>query len=347
MPEETTIVEQRRFQDYLIHQGHTPDPTIVRLINENRFPFSENTFFRYNPANLGAEEFNRCVDLYIERGENGSPNDAMRIMQELMRDEEPHREELQELAIRVVREMYNVPDSIDLRGMITMPDPEEDLGGCEPSEEEKDMLTDERKEELKPHIEKRRILNDIVHGGSVHIWTSAYFIAYDRLMELNPDLCTKYNRLSALVNYWNWKFYAGDMIPPVLQGCNQCDVKEKKIEAKAMNFPVLIHELSKGVLDFIASIGIPELPPHELKYIYAEADKLSHEQWHYFFGPTLWRAILSSSDLNSQELPNIISGMAKMDYVDLSNFCIDITFHPDEVGKEQMNSLKKECFGNQ
>lgn len=348
MPEVTTAVEQRRFQDYVTHQGHSPEPTIVRLINERRFPFAENTFFRYNPAKLGAEEFNRCVELYLERGEGGQAGHAMQLMQQISVDEEPHIPELQELAIRVVREMYNVPDSVDLRGMIAMPDIEEDLdaGESEPSAAEKDMLTDERKEELKPHIEKRRILNDIVHGAAVHQWTSAYYLAHDRLTELNPDICTKYNKLSALVNYWNWKFYAGDMIPPILQGCNDCNVKEKKIEAKAMNFPVLIHELSKGALDYIASVGIPELPPHELKYIYAEADKLSHEQWHYFFGPTLWRAMLSSSDVSSQELPHIISGMAKMDYVDLSNFCIDITFHQDEVGKEQMDVLKKTCLGS-
>lgn len=345
MPEETqTIVEQRRFQDYVTHPEHSPNSMIVTLINERRFPFAGNTFFGHNPAELGAKEFNRCVELYLERGENGTAHDAMRIMHELMADEEPHIEELQELAIRVVREMYNVPDSLDLKAMIAMPNSDEDLDDSEPSEEEKDMLTDERKEELTQYIEKRRILNDIVHGAAVHQWTSAYYLAHDRLEEMNPELCTKYNKLSALVNYWNWKFYMGDAVPPVLQGMNKCDVKEKKVEAKAMNFPVLIHELSKGVLDFIASAGIPNLPPHELKYIYAEADKYSHEQWHYFFGPTLWRAMLDTSDVGSQELPHIISGMAKMDYVDLSNFCIDITFHPEDLGKDEMNTLKKSCL---
>ena len=365
MPEETTVVvEHGRFQDYIAHAEHSPHPTIVRLINERRFPFGDNTFFTYNPAKLGADEFNRCVELYIERGENGDVAEAMQLMQELMAEERPYAEELQELAIRVVREMYNVPDSLDLRAILAMPNPSEDLNMEEDREEPElppvrnvdppiaqepesvDRLTDERKSELQQHIEKRRILNDIVHGAAVHQWTSAYYLAYDRLEELNPELCAKYNKLSALVNYWNWKMYFGDMdmAGATLQGCNSCDVKEKKIKAKAMNFPVLIHELSKGVLDYIASIGIPELPPHELKYIYAEADKYSHEQWHYFFGPTLWRAMLSASEVDSQQLPSILSGMAKMDYVDLSNFCVDITFHQEEVGKGLMNTLKRSCL---
>lgn len=364
MPEEvTTAVEQRRFQDHVIRdysdnpnvpdsdnipdKVFNPNATIVRMINERRFPFGENTFFGYNPAQLGADEFNRCVRLYLERGENyGTAEDTMMLMQEIMGMEQPHRQALQELAIRVVREMYNVPDSLDMSAMITIPNAEEDLEASEPSEEEKDMLSDERKLELQEHIEKRRILNTISHGAAVHQWTSAYFLAVDRLEELNPELCAKYNKLSALVNYWNWQFYMGEAIPPVLQGMNKCNIAGKKVEAKALNFPVLIHELSKGVLDYIMSAGIPQLPAHELKYVYSVADKYSHEQWHYYFGPTLWRAMLDTASLESQQLPRVISAMSVMDYSDLSNFCIDITFHAEEVGKEHMETLKRECMKN-
>jgi hypothetical protein len=340
MPDEIEVQQrQRRFEDYMAFANQAPHPQIVRLINENAFPFGRNTFFSYDAPKLSANEFNRCAELFIERGENGTAMTAMQLMGEITRMEEPHKEALQNLAISVVKEMYNVPDSLDLKAMLEMPNMEEDCAECEPPEE--NMISDERKEQLQQHIEKRRILNDIVHGAAVHQWTSAYYIANERLLEMNEELCPKYNKLSALVNYWNWKFYYGDAVPPVLQGVNKCSVKNKTIEAKAMNFPVLIHELSKGVLDYLVSVGIPDLPPHELKYIYSEADKYSHEQWHYFFGPTLWRAMLDTADVRSQELPPILSAMAKMDYVDLSNFCIDITFHPEETGKKQMEVLKK------
>jgi hypothetical protein len=342
MPDEIEVQqEQRRFEEYVAFANQSPHPQIVRLINENAFPFRRNTFFSYDAPKLSSNEFNRCVELFLERGENGSAMTAMQLMGEITTIEEPHKESLQELAISVVKEMYSVPDSLDLRAMIANPNVEDDCEECEPPEE--DMISEERKHQLQQHIEKRRILNDIVHGAAVHQWTSAYYIAYERLLEMNEELCPKYNKLSALVNYWNWKFYYGDAIPPVLQGVNKCSVKNKTIEAKAMNFPVLIHELSKGVLDYLVSVGIPDLPPHELKYIYSEADKYSHEQWHYFFGPTLWRAMLDTADVRSQELPPIISTMAKLDYVDLSNLCIDITFHPEETGKKQMETLKKSC----
>jgi hypothetical protein len=141
-------------------------------------------------------------------------------------------------------------------------------------------------------------------------------------------------------------FSTGQM--PVLQGINKVDVKKKEIKASAMNFPVLIHELSKGVMDYLISVGIPttvegeDVNEEELRYIYKEADKYSEEQWHYFFGPTLWKYLLKTSGVGSQDLPSIISKMAKMNYLELADFCIDVVFYSDGAGKEKMEKIKKE-----
>ncbi len=344
MPEQIERIQQAtlRFAEYVENANQMPNSKIVRMIDDKTFPFSENNFFNYNPAALAADEFNRCVRIYNERAAGQGPMHAMNLMQELMVLEAPHREELTNIAIEIVREMYNVPDSINLRAFLENSD-EEAGEDFDDSDAEVEMISDSRKEELKPEIEKRRILNSIVHGAAIHQWTSAYYIAADKLNDLNPELVEKYNRLSALVNFFNWQIVQSDMMAmggrPVLQGFNKVDIENKDIKASAMNFPVLIHELSKGVVDYLISIGIPELPPYELEYVYAEADKYSHEQWHYFFGPTLWRALLNTSDVTSHDLPPIINYISQMDYVDLSNLCIDICHHPDEIGKKQMEAI--------
>ena len=347
MPEEIQKVEQEAtlmFAEYLENVNYVPNARIARMIDEKTFPFAENRFFSYNPAFLAADEFNRCARIYAERANGQNPMHAMQLMQELMTLEAPHREELTDIAIEIVREMYNVPESINLRAFLENSD-EEAGDDFDDSDVEKDMISDERKEELKPEIEKRRILNSIVHGAAIHQWTSAYYIAADKLNDINPELVEKYNRLSALVNYWNWQMVQSDAMAmggrPVLQGYNKVDIEKKDIKASAMNFPVLIHELSKGVLDYLVSIGIPQLPPYELEYVYAEADKYSHEQWHYFFGPTLWRALLNTADVTSHDLPPFINYIAQLDYIDLSNLCIDICHHPEELGKKQMEAIKK------
>lgn len=335
-------IESRPFATYIEDDRYSPHREIVRKIDEKLFPFNRNKFFTYNPAKLGADEFNRCVELYTERLPNGgSAQEAFFLMQEIMQEERPNAEELQDLAIDLVRKLYNVPDSVNLKAMLE----QKDIDGEGSGGEQEDELSDEKKEELQPEIEKRRILNTITHGASVFVWSTAYFLASEELNNINPNLLDMYNRVSALVNYWNWKFNVQEMMEagqmPMTQGMNKVDTNKKEIEASGINFPVLIHELSKGVIEYMSVWGKPNLPDEELRFIYKEADKYAHECWHYYFGPTLWRAILNTADTESQNLPTIIMNMAKMDYVDLSNFCIDIVFHPENLGKKQMENLKK------
>lgn len=332
------------FQEYIERERYTPSPEVVNLIDNNDFPFTNNIFFAYNPAKLGAIEFNRCVELYERRCPGSSAMDAQQMMVQLLRTEQPYKERLQNLAIDLVREMYDVPDSIDLKAMIETKTPEEGCAECQPEEE----ISDERKMELQPEIEKRRILNSIVHGCAVYQWTSAYHLVRNELNEMNPNFVESYNRLSACVNYWNWMYYFAPMMEagqmPVLQGVNQVNIEKKEIQASGMNFPVLIHELSKGVMDYIISIGIPDLEENELKYVYREADKYSHEQWHYFFGPTLWKALLDSADVTSKELPKIVSKIAQMSYPELASFCKDIVFSSEENAESRMKTVKNTSF---
>ena len=346
--------EVRDFQENLGQINDMPDATIVQKLNDNEHPFYNNEFFAHNPAALSADEFKRCVELYRRRcPEGGNPMLAMQLMQEIMMMEDPDKELLQELAIDLVRQMYNVPESIDLNALLEQKNSPQDLDGeadNDDDEEELEEISEERKVELLPFIEKRRILNSIVHGCAVHQWTSAYYLVQDRLNEINPDLLEKYNKIAALVNYFNWMIYFEPMFDmgqmPVTQGVNQVNVAEQKIDAYGINFPVLIHELSKGVIDYITTAGVPNLEddgvnPQELQYIYDEADKYSHEQWHYFFGPTLWRALLETADVGSEDLIPIIRKMSEMDYENLHEFCNNIVFYPEEFGVNAMNELKR------
>ncbi len=106
-------------------------------------------------------------------------------------------------------------------------------------------------------------------------------------------------------------------------------------------FPVLMHELSKCVIRFLIDKAIPNhLPEHELFYILQKGDKFHHEWWHYYLGPTLWQAILKTADTDSQNLPKILSAMSLMEYEELSDFCINITFF-EHTGIKTMTELKR------
>jgi len=339
--EEKKLSEQK-FIDLVEDKNFSPHPIIVSGIDNNNFPFKDNLVFSATKTILTAEEFNRCVNLYKRRNDGiGSAMDAINLMQEISQEEDEHKERLKEIAINVTNEMYNVPESIQLGGEID--DCESCSGGF--GDKKEDDIDEETKEKLRTEIEKRKILNSIVHGCAIYQWTGAYYLAQDDVNELNPRLMDLYNRYSALINYWNWKIVQKEILDmgasPILQGFNKIDIKGKKIHGKGINFPVLIHELSKGVLDFLISKGIPDLPENELKYLYKEADKYSEEQWHYFLGPTLWKRILESSDVNSFDLPPIISKLSTLDYYELSDVCKDIILDPKNAGKNSIKKLMK------
>lgn len=347
MPQETAT---RDFNSYLINIEHVPHSGIVDRLNNNRIPFKKNIFFRYNPVFLAAQEWNRCVEFYLQKTPNGNMTLLSNVMDAINQDERPHQEELKELAVKIVKEMYGIPDSINLLPEIDNSS-SEDLGHDNDVAEE---LTQEQKDKIEPYIQKRIILNSIAHGAAVHQWVSAFYLGYEELNEMNPNLITHYDSYASLINYFNWmhplsclpdqqfnQMVENGMI--MTQGFNKVDFEKEEIKAQGNNFPVLIHELSKGALEYLLGSGIPEdLSADELSYLYEEADKYSDEFWHYYMGPTLWRGLLNSANVESNELAPILSYMSKMEYEDLADLCKKIVFDTDEEGKKQLNIIKKQ-----
>lgn len=335
----------------LILSNDLPNENVVYNIDNGRIPFRTNKFYMYNTPKLAAIEYNRCVDFYNRKVTNTTPLSIMQIISRIVATENDHKETLEKLAETTIRNMYGVPEHIILNSKIKKPeienfDPHDEL-------EQEKQIDKEKLPILNEEIEKRRILNGIVHGASVYQWTSAFHIVSEELDKINPTLLNLYERYSATINYFNWKHNLSSMTLPLfnmvkesggfIQGTNKIDFNKKEINADGLIFPLIIHELSKGVLEYIIAIGLPNhLAKHEIKYILSKADDYSHEFWLYYLGPGLWKSILETANVLSVELPKLISAMARMEYEELYNFCIDITFYPDTTGKEKMNKLKKQ-----
>ncbi len=368
------------FESYLTQRTHKPLDKIIEIFDKKDTPFKKNILFAYNPAFLGANEWNRCVDVYLDKTPYGTMIDAYNIMNTIKEDERPYIEELQQLAVEIISEMYGIPEEVVLRGHIGDVSGEE-LEGGEPEEQEE--LSNEIKEKLEPYIQRRIILNSLAHGAAVHQWTSAFYMGAERLNELNPDLIEHYNAYASLVNYFNWqhpmavmseevfnmmfgiggqgqqmqnllqRIMGGEQQPQrqnnqtgasagTTQGYNKVDVEEQTIEGYAINFPVLIHELSKGVLEYLLIGGLADLSEEELQYVYEKSDKYSHEYWHYYMGPTLWRKLLECADVETSELHEILIYLSEMEYEDLAKLFIQIAYDSEGEGKKSLNKIKKQ-----
>ena len=247
----------------------------------------------------------------------------MQAFNDIVAIEEPIQEQLEQLAVEAIRELYDVPDELILDAKLKeMFDIDVD---CSDEPEELD-IDPERIPYLQEQINKRILLNGWSHGSSLKIWQSVHYLVKDKL---DQNLVTLYDQYIALVSISFWLMPL-DMMdvknsPKMVQG--KCDLKfgkEIEIEAQGIIFPVLLHELNKGVIDALILHGLPsDVTEDELKYIYQEADDYDLEIYHYLLSPSVWFNLIQSLQVQTTDLPEIIQKLSQLESVELFN-CLDI-----------------------
>lgn len=360
------MLNKKLFVEYLDRPKCIPHSSIVNAIDDNKFPFNKNSFYTHNPQFLASEEYNRCVESYFEKTPNATLEDIYYLLTVFMAEEDNIRNELELLCVNIVKSLYGIPNKIKLQAKIKWID-EIKEGDQEEEKKEIKKLTEQQIHSLRYEIERRRILNSIVHGSAIHQWTSIFYIIKEEINKLNPNLMDAYNQYATLVNYFNWQHSMSvdnvkdkEMKRPneflnkpninvsgqamnlfMIKGYSIIDYANKSIEAIGVCLPIILHELLKSIMEFIVAKGLPNhLEEEELKYVLEKADKYQHEFWHYYMGPTLWRAILETSKTDTVNLPKIVSYMSQLNYEDLSTLCTKITFDPNDTGKKAMNKIK-------
>jgi hypothetical protein len=90
------------------------------------------------------------------------------------------------------------------------------------------------------------------------------------------------------------------------------DVPNATVVGKGFNFPVVIQELVKGVMELLSHHGLADLSAEQLERIYAEADRVEDEPWLIQVGPHLWRSFLKIVPQGSQ-LATVVASLAQQD----------------------------------
>jgi hypothetical protein len=119
----------------------------------------------------------------------------------------------------------------------------------------------------------------------------------------------------------------------------EADGGEITVNAKAQIFPILIHELSKGVMEVITAHGIPQ-DPELWKKVKKYADRPEHEFFHFLVGPEVWRRFLKV--VGKRRLPDVIQLLATQEPDDVHKIIGAIVDNPekaeeliDAMGNEQ------------
>jgi hypothetical protein len=125
-----------------------------------------------------------------------------------------------------------------------------------------------------------------------------YNLVRDEINDINPQLMNLYAVTQALMEHAYWIF-------PDMEGMagsrggqmGQSEVDEETdpptVKARAVTFPLLVHELVKGVYEIFGTHGLPD-DPRQQEMILSAEDTLPAEIWDSRLGPVFWEKFLAT-----------------------------------------------------
>lgn len=312
--------EQMKFDD----PGSRPDPSVEMGVATKETPFKSVNFPKPPEGHttyeelLASEEYKHALDKLARYtgqrniGVGISPqyaqlsNQAMRILQQIMAAETRHEQQLEQLAERVIRDYFKIPENalnLDLHLVKESGKPKKKQSKEELERKEEQLMNDVN--ELTPERAKRRLINAMTQGHAV----DAMYL----FEKVNPELQTitgvrdiseKYAIFIATMMLGYWQF---DPMHLEAAGGGGTDDEEEggasgktgldtttnppTVHAQAIIFPFLLHEAIKGVMEFFGKEKNPEDPERTQAAMELE-DQPQHEIWDIRLGPAIWRRLV-------------------------------------------------------
>jgi len=221
------------------------------------------------------------------------------VLNEIIDAEEGYRDELEMVAAQMVTDAYPIIDYANIKidakivGMgdldIQPPPPSEDPASMDFGEDDPEKMK-----------AKRRIINGITQGASIR-GAFGFMLFKEYLDAINPALVEKYNEILKLAfGIYDDENAIAMMLAALAQGQkmqggeSEMEYDEENeqfvIKAKAICFPMLVHEIVKGLYEIVGTQGFgPDREKNQA--IIGAVDKLSNEPNDLRFGKFLYDAI--------------------------------------------------------
>ena len=226
---------------------------------------------------------------------------AMQSLQRLMMIQSQNKEELEALAVQLVKKEMGIPEGamqFDAQ-LVTQP-----MAPSEGMQEEPELPSEEEIEEFMGDVEtfdmeraKRRFINSLIQGAAFKGGHMFQLVSRE-INELNPQLMNLYTVTQALMEHAYWLF--PDMEGMAGGGGGQMGQSEiddetdpPTVKARAVTFPLLVHELVKGVYETFGTHGLPDDPRQQEMIMKAE-DTLPAEIWDSRLGPIFWEKFVET-----------------------------------------------------
>jgi len=229
--------------------------------------------------------------------------DMMTLVYEAMSLESKHKKELEELAVKMIREEYDMGD--DVVEIIAELTPEIVLKGAQrnPKPMSVEGIEFDRHDDYvnaNEEVYKRRFLNAMTQGAAKKCNHMFHMVDED-LVNMDPRLPNKYHKMMSAADYMYY------VVPNIDEGKNsvtggmvEVEYPSKKnpkakIHAQAMVFPVLVHEIVKGVMELLSANGLPK-DKKLTEYVTNKADFVAAEPWDMRIGPAIWERFTDAID---------------------------------------------------
>jgi hypothetical protein len=222
-------------------------------------------------------------------------------MQRLVMIQSQNKEELENLAVELVKNELGIPDDAMQFDAQLMMQP---MGAAEGMKGEPEMPSEEEVEELMGDIEnfnleraKRRFINSLIQGAAFK-GGHMYNLVRDEINDINPQLMNLYAVTQALMEHAYWIFpnmegMAGGGGGQMGQSEFDPETDPPTVKARAVTFPLLVHELVKGVYEVFGTHGLPDDPKQAEMVLNAE-DSLPAEIWDSRLGPIFWEKFVQT-----------------------------------------------------
>ena len=262
------------------------DRDYVELISSKRFKDSVEKVRRAMGDTRAIQGANPLMNLMMT---------AMQSLQRVVMIQMRNKEELEKLAVDLVVKEMGIPEgAMQFDAELVM----QPMGAAQGMKQEPELPSEEEIEEFMGDVEtfnmeraKRRFLNSLIQGAAFkggHMFN----LVSRELNDIDPQLMNLYTVTQALMEHAYWLY--PDMEGMAGSGGGQMGQEEidtetdpPTVKARAMTFPLLVHELVKGVYEVFGTHGLPDDPKQQEMVMGAE-DTLPAEIWDSRLGPIFW-----------------------------------------------------------
>ncbi len=232
----------------------------------------------------------------------------MQAAQRILQIESQNKEVLENLAVELVVGEMGIPEG-DLQFDAKLEKPNMSGMQQKPKEKKKKKepefpnfeIEDEaakRLQKLDLEKQKRRFINSLIQGSAKKAHYM-YHLVNERLNDINPDLVGLYSIVMSVNDLMYWVMpdmegmIGGGGAEQAMAGKEELDLETDPptIKAKGLMFPILVHELYKGVMEYVSAHGLPSDPDMAQEVIGME-DTLPAEIWDLRLGPVIWEKFL-------------------------------------------------------